>query len=347
MNFFTYKDYIQCIHTINFHKYEKLQEESEEYILGIGKRDKNDKPDDKIIKNILENKVEFKNFLKQFLSFENYLLEEKIQKYTNRYINVKYKAKEADIVYKIKDEDIFFLIEHQSTIDYNMPYRILNYCVEIIQEWVKEKNKKKIEKYPVVVPIVIYTGKEKWKVPQNYKEQQVRITTYEKYRINLFYNIVDINRYNNEELLHHGTILSYAMIIEKSKNKEDLLKNIRVIIENEKDKIKLKSLENIILCLLEEILIYSEKDEIIEKIDQKVGESDMETLVARILDEEKKIRKGIEKRGEKKGEKNATKKLIINFSKKMLEIGQDEKIIKKVTGIKDEELEKIKRKVKW
>ena len=72
----------------------------------------------------------------------------------------------------------------------------------------------------------------------------------------------------------------------------------------------------------------------------------MEALVERILDEEKKIRKGIEKRGEKKGEKNATKKLVINFSKKMLEIGQDEEIIKKVTGIKDEELEKIKRKVK-
>ena len=203
MNIFTYYDYIKCIHNINLKNVERLAEESEEYRL-IPTKDKKiqlnektkDKPHDKLIKNILKDKKELANLVNQFLKPRQILKSENLQKYTNSYITKKYKSKEADIVYKMKDKKMYFLIEHQSTIDYNMPYRILNYCIDIIQEWTKEKRSKKIAKYPIIVPIVIYTGEQRWKVPLNYKEQQIKITTYEKYRIDLAYNLIDVDNYN-------------------------------------------------------------------------------------------------------------------------------------------------------
>ncbi len=54
----------------------------------------------------------------------------------------KYKSKQAGLVYKLKNQEVFFLIEHQSTIDNSMPYRILNCCISIMQEWTRNKTKR-------------------------------------------------------------------------------------------------------------------------------------------------------------------------------------------------------------
>ena len=76
-----------------------------------------------------------------------------------------------DTIYKKKEEDIFFLIEQQSEIDYSMPYRLLNYCVEIIRYAVNKKQlRNKGYKMPVVYPIVLYTGKRKWNVKKYFEE---------------------------------------------------------------------------------------------------------------------------------------------------------------------------------
>ncbi len=48
-----------------------------------------------------------------------------------------------------------------------MPYRILNYCIDIIQEWKKSNKINQNTRYPIIVPIIIYTGNEKWKIPKN------------------------------------------------------------------------------------------------------------------------------------------------------------------------------------
>ena len=40
---------------------------------------------------------------------------------------------EADVVYKLKGKNEFFLIEHQSKVDYRMPFRILKYEMAIIE----------------------------------------------------------------------------------------------------------------------------------------------------------------------------------------------------------------------
>lgn len=348
MRIFTYNDYIKSIHSIKRYIPSGLAEEGATYNL-ISTKQKNtenkkenikedlkgnikkgtkekieDKIHDKLIKEILKEKKEVVDLINKFLKPKEYILEENIEKYTNSYITKKYKSKEADIVYKLNDKDIFFLVEHQSTIDSNMPYRILNYCIEIVQEWKKEQ-KNKVSKYPVVVPTVIYTGQKKWNVPKNYKEQQIKVTTFEEYRIDLQYNLIDVNSYSIKELLEKGTMLSYSLIMEKSKDNESFIKNIKLILEKEKNKKRLNKIWDITIHLFGNILEEKDLEEIFKIIDEKVGEKDMESLVQRIREGEAKKMRALERKAEKKGREKAKQEIVTKIKSQILKLNESDK----------------------
>lgn len=223
MKIFTYNEYIKCIHTIRLNAVLQLAEEEAEYHL---ENKEKRKTQSELIKNILRNKEEAEKFINYFLKPKKSIKSEQLIKYTNNYIIKKYKSKEADLIYKLKDQEVYFLIEHQSTINQSISYKILNYCIDIMQERVKNNTK-----YPIVIPIVIYTGEEKWKNPRNYIIE---------------YNLIEINKITKQTLLKQNTIFGKIMIIEKSKNKEELIDNLGIIIKTIKEKEKLNELSYII-----------------------------------------------------------------------------------------------------
>lgn len=88
----------------------------------------------------------------------------------------------SDIVFTVpflsgeKTEEllIYILIEHQSTVDVSMVSRVLFYMTQIWdaqrREW-NSKNKPKSQwRYRPIVPIVLYTGDQKWKIPPSLSE---------------------------------------------------------------------------------------------------------------------------------------------------------------------------------
>lgn len=114
---------------------------------------------DTIFKDLFSDREEARKFINQYLKLEVPIEEDTLEPYNNCFITPEFRSKEADIVYKMKNKNIFFLIEHQSTIDLSMPYRIGNYSMLIINRAVeKEKMKQKEYLYPKVIPIVLYTG---------------------------------------------------------------------------------------------------------------------------------------------------------------------------------------------
>ena len=337
MRIFTYYDYIKSIHSVRRKHINGLAEESEKYNLIATNEDKKENnPHDKLIKEILKDKKELVNLINKFLKPNEEIFEDNIEKYTNSYITKKYKSKEADIVYKMKDKDMYFLIEHQSTVDYNMPFRLLNYCIDIVNEWKKEQKNKK-SKYPLIVPIVIYTGQARWNIPRNFKEQQIKITTFEEYRINLEYNLIDVNTYQTKELLEKNTMFSYALIMEKSKDKECFVRNIKLIVEKKNNKERLDKIWEITTYLFGGILGEEGQEEISKIINEKVGEKDMESLVLRIRAEEKRQRRELERKAEKRGEKigkeKAKQEIINKIKSRILNSNEDEKFIQKVNNL--------------
>lgn len=131
---------------------------------------------DKIFKDLFSDKEEARKFINKYLKLKIPLEKNQLESYNSSYITAEYKSKEADIVYKMKDKNIFFLIEHQSTIDLSMPYRIENYALEIINTAVdKEKMKSNNYRYPKVIPIVLYTGEKKWKANLSFSDVQEKL----------------------------------------------------------------------------------------------------------------------------------------------------------------------------
>lgn len=253
MKEFNYEDYL---------KYQKLKIQEANRIFGLKEPDatykldkvKVDKPHDKIFKIVLSEKNEVVELLNRLLNLPKKLLEEDIEKYSTEHINYLFQESESDIIYKMKNQEIFFLIEHQRTIDYNMPKRILEYEVEIIKEATKGKNMtKKHHKLPTVIPIVIYTGSGKWNVEKYVQECQELLEGANKIKLGEYY-VLDANDYANEELEKDKFFFSKMLLLEKQKREEDIFYTLNKIIDSEKDKNNRLILKRVITFIMREKL---------------------------------------------------------------------------------------------
>ena len=106
---------------------DNLCEESEEYHLT-----NLNNMHDKLFRDLLSDKKELSQFLEKYLNLK--VPEEELEKYNSSFITKNYENREADIIYKLKGKKVYVLIEHQSRKDNKMPYRMLNYNLEIIKD---------------------------------------------------------------------------------------------------------------------------------------------------------------------------------------------------------------------
>ena len=300
-----------------------IREETEKYYIN--------QKHDKIFKEMLSDKKSTVDFINSFLHLN--LVEDDIEKYEKEFRTSEFSNVEADVVYKIKNKNVFILIEHQSSVDYKMSYRIMCYKYAIIESVIDKKRlKEKSYRIPMVIPVVLYTGKRKWqKLLINDIEEKV-----EGYAENwLEYTLIDVNKFSKEQLLADNLIITKAMLIEKSKNKEELYRNIEEVINIQKEK---KAFDNL---QLEKLITYelSETEdknimhEFIEKIrDIEVSEEIM-TNASRIINREiRKERKAGLEQGIQQGIALVAKKL-----KGKMEI----KDISQITGLSEAEIENL------
>ena len=327
---------------------------------------------DKMVKKILENKKEAAEFINRAIKLCEPIKSDDLINYNKEYITEFFEIRAADVVYKFKNNNVFFLIEHQRKVDYSMPYRIFEYKSEILKSNVdREGIKQKNYKVPQIIAVVIYTGAGKWKVPQNLLQVQEQCTTYlkEQLGINSFYVLEDINKYSNQELLESDNLLEKIFLLEKSKNEEEVKENFIKIVEKLQEeenqgKITKEAKEefekNIIKILLPKISIKEMKEQLekVEKTNRKGRDQMYGLAVCDMLARENRImRKNSEKIGEKRGraigekqgraigEKCGLKNGIIQVATNMLKAKRNPSMIKNMTGLTDEELEKISTKM--
>ena len=267
---------------------------------------------------------------------------EKIEKYTSSFVNKIFQNREADIVYKYKNKNIFFLIEHQTKIDYTMPYRILEYEIEIMKSAIDiKKIKNKEYKLPLVIPIVLYTGKKKWDAKRYLEESQETLDGVKIKAGN--YNLVDINDFTKEELLQEKTLISKMMLLEKSESTEESIEMLEKIIPNTNKEEK-ELLKRVISILFGEKIGEEKTKELIEKIDG--GEEKMLALVDMIRNENKMYinmgRTEGKKEGRKEGFKEGKKQTYLEIAKNLLKLKMPISQISEVTKLPKEEIEKLK-----
>jgi len=133
------------------------------------------------------------------------------------------------------------------------------------------------------------------------------------------------------------------MLLEKSKNKIEFIKNVEKVLQNTNDK-NLEKLKDIIIYKAYDALEQEKIENILNKIKNK-KEVDTMTLGERIRRNEREEKMRIEKNARKQGREEGRIERNLETIKKMLLLKLDEKIIKEVTGAKDIELEDVKRQL--
>ena len=276
-----------------------------------------------------------------------------IEKYKNSFVNKMFQNREADIVYKMKDKNIFFLIEHQTKIDYSMPFRILEYEVAIMKSAIDE-NKINTPNYklPLVIPIVLYTGNKKWNAAEYLQKSQETLRNI-KEDVGR-YNLIDINDLEEKELLEDDTFITKMMLIEKSKSKEEIIEKIEKVIERTKENDE-SILTRIIKLVLKEKIGDQEVTRLINKIEG--GNKEMLAVLDMIerenqryidIGREKGIKEGRKegrKEGKKEGKIEGIKEKSIEIARKLLNKNTSKEEISEITGLDKKEIDKIEKEI--
>jgi len=148
-----------------------------------------------------------------------------------------FKNKEADLVYKIKMDGnyvYFYLLELQSSVDFQMPYRLLLYMIEIWRTVLKDTSskeaKRKDYKLPVIVPCVLYNGSDKWTAARSFRETLARHEEFDEFVLDFRYILFDVRRYDDDDLLELANVIGAAFFIDKTKDKaKDLLERMGIM----------------------------------------------------------------------------------------------------------------------
>ena len=245
----------------------QLNEENETY-------DKINHPHDKTVRLMLSNSQEAANLINLALKTD-FVKANQIEQYKSSFVTKQYKNKESDIVYKdLKNKGIYYLIEHQSKQDKMMAVRITEYSLEIIRSALDLMKKEKREEFPTVIPIVLYTGKGKWKIPQSLEDVQVKLAD-----INLpsigSYKLIDINTYSDDDLIKAKGALPKMLLMEKSTKNINKVKEIM----NKMEETKLTKEETELLSIYITNVVREKDnrlaDELLEKINKEREEENM------------------------------------------------------------------------
>src|SRR5690625_3548109 len=318
-------------------------------------------------KFLLSSKKVFLQLLRSFVNKDwvDQIEETQLEKTDKSYILQDFGEKEADLVYhlQIKDQEVVFyvLLELQSKVDFQMPFRLLAYMLEIwrdiLKNTPKNKTKRKAFKLPIIYPIALYNGISDWTAPFNFKDMLHGIDLFDEQILDFKYTLIDVNRYEKQELLQLSNLISSVFLLDQNiKEVKELFIRLRELT----DTINQLSEQELLLfkAWLKGIVIRrfpkkNHKD--IEKvIDQTKAKevgimiSNLEKNLERFIDEsiekgiEKRIEKGIEKGikvGIEKGEKNTS----IKIAKRMLLKGMSTDDIIELTKLTKEEIQGFKK----
>ena len=286
---------------------------------------------DKSIRMFLKDKAEAVNFINKVLynKSKEPIKENEIEEHTEDFITINYKDKEADIVYKDnREEGSYFLIEHQTKIDPYMPFRIAEYVLEIM----RMEYRKGI--MAEVTAIVLYTGRENWKVPLRLGKKprnDNQIGTYSLY---------ELNKYEDTELIKDGKALSIGLVLERAINSKNLVEKLNEILGMQLNLSKeSRNLINIyIMNVLKGILGEEETKEIIKRLNKEKEEVNNMFMLEETLRNEmmENKRNGIEI-----GIKTGKEEMKIQIIKRMNKLGFDSKQISEIMKISEKDVNKM------
>ena len=248
----------------------------------------------------------------------------------------------SDIVYSIKlsgkNAFIYLLFEHKSASDLWTGFQLLRYMVKIWELYRKQNQSAK--KLPVIVPIVIYQGKGRWKTKSSIGHLFESIENMEGYIPEFMSEVFEISQIPDEQI--KGDILLRVMFLAQKYSGTpqmiDKLKEILALLSSLEDK---KTKKEYLETFLRYLSATTKKEHIqvvkqeLEKVVKK-GDDVMTTIA------EYWIQEG-EKKGRLEGKREGKLEGKLEVAKKMIVRGMSNEDIVDITGLDLERIELLRK----
>ena len=335
-----------------------LQKEhvNEEYIQKINGLS-NSKSQDSSSKIIFDNPILFSQFLKDYIPISIFeeVQPEDIEDVTERYVHMFVEERNSDIVKRVQLKNMempFFLVslvEHKSSVDYNVAMQILRYMVFIWEDYEKEKerehkgiSKTKGFRYPPILPIIYYTGSDNWTAGIELKERILLSDILEEYIPNFKGILMQLKNYSNEQLMEKHDELSIILMINKlqkvadfTKWKEEVGEEYLKEVTKQTPEYLLGLIAHMVEILLLEINIPKEEAE-------EIAETIKERKMAGLFDHFEKIDiQAVRKEIEKEREEVARERVQVNRERE--EVNQEREEVNQEREEVNQEREKIEQ----
>ena len=172
-----------------------------------------------------------------------------IEDMTERYLPLFQDSKDSDTVKRINIKEktplyVIAILEHESQVNYRTSFKMLQYITLVLNEYEKETNKanKKASsakgfKYPPVLPIVFYDGMSEWTAEMNFVDKTELSEKFNKYIPKFEYELVELNKYDEQAIAGFGNALSLIMLIDKIET-SDGISRLRELPESYYEKLK-------------------------------------------------------------------------------------------------------------
>jgi predicted transposase/invertase (TIGR01784 family) len=131
-----------------------------------------------------------------------------------------------------KEVVFYILMELQSTVDYQMPYRLLLYMVEIWRAIIKDVGKKggrKEYKLPAIIPCVLYNGRDNWTVCRSFKETLEANELFGENILDFKYILFDVKRYDENKLLELANVIGAAFFIDRKTEHDEMTGRLKTV----------------------------------------------------------------------------------------------------------------------
>lgn len=246
----------------------------------------------------------------------------------------------SDVLYSLQttagDAYVHVLIEHQSTPDKHMAFRLLRYTVAAMQRHLDAGH----EKLPLVIPVLFYTGK---RTPYPYSMSWLQAFSDPDLAGKLYnadFPLVDVTVIPDDEIMNHRSMAALTLL-QKHIHQRDLAeltdKLVILLMEDWLPSQQVVSLVNYLLQAGES----SDAEAFVRELAQRVPQHGAELMTIAQQLEQKGIEKGrMEGRmeGRSEGEREATLKI----ARIMLQNGLDRSTVRKMTGLTEDDLARIR-----
>ncbi|MDN8540227.1 Rpn family recombination-promoting nuclease/putative transposase [Erwinia sp. BC051422] len=302
-------------------------------------------PHDAVFKQFLTDPAVAKDFMAQHLSesvraacdFSTLRLA------SGSFVEESLRACFSDVLYSLKtaggDGYIYVLIEHQSTPDRHMAFRLLRYAVAVMQRHLDAGH----TKLPLVIPVLFYNGK---RSPYPFSTHWLHGFTDPDMAGRIYgthFPLVDVTAIPDDEIVHHRKMAALTLVQKHIHQRDmtDLLDRLTaLILAGDLTEQHLISLVNYLLLAGEA----SDAKVFVQQLAQRVPQHEEKLMtIAQQLKQtgvQEGMKMGVEK-GMRKGMRLGRKAEARNIARAMLRQGFDLQAVATLTGLSKVELAQL------